>query len=125
MNLEKFPGLALKYFTLYPNSKKQGIGVNGCEWFYPVIEKPDKKISILYRNGIFVFEFPDKEGCQTYDDAIKNYGREVLHEAVRIALQAAVDQIPEQRFTGDEIVSGFCYPDGKVICTTKSDFVTS
>jgi len=120
----EFPGLTLKHFTLYANSKEQGIDVNGHEWFCPVIGKPDKKMSILYRNGIFVFEFPDKDGCQTYDDTIKNYGREVLREAVRIALQAVVDQIPENYFIGDEIVSGFCYPNGKVVCTTKSDFTT-
>ena len=121
---KEFPGLTPKYFTLYACSKEQGINVNGHEWFCPVIEKPDKKMSILYRNGIFVFEFPNKEGCQTYDDTIQNYGHEVLHNAVHDALQAVVDQIPEPYFTGDEIVSGYCYPNGKVICTTKKDFIT-
>ena len=122
MSTDKFPGLIPKYFTLYANSKEQGINVNGHEWFCPVIEPPDKKLSILYRNGIFVFEFPNIDGCRTYSDTIENYGRDALHEAVRDALQKVVDQIPEPYFTGDKIVTGHCYPSGHVMCMTKADF---
>ena len=123
MITEKFPGIIPKHFILYANSKEQGIDVNGYEWFCPVIEKPDKELSILYRNGIFVFEFPDKDGCRTYADTIENYGRDVLREAIHTALQAVVDEIPEQYFTGDKIVTGVCYPSGDVMCMTKQDFI--